>query len=110
MCVDGNSSVVKLFNVIQQAQSATVEVQAETKASRGKGKPSLPAPKADDFGTKPKLTKKNATRKDNIIGRGKEGQSTQRPHFAGIDVVFAVTLAQDDFMDLIRSGGVVSKT
>lgn len=36
--------VVKLFNAIQQTQSAAAVVQEEAKASRGSGKPTLPAP------------------------------------------------------------------
>ncbi|KAH8835736.1 Rrp15p-domain-containing protein [Flagelloscypha sp. PMI_526] len=36
--------VVKLFNVIQQAQAADTAISDKAKASRGSGKPSLPAP------------------------------------------------------------------
>ncbi|KAJ3549649.1 hypothetical protein NM688_g5157 [Phlebia brevispora] len=36
--------VVKLFNVIQQSQSATTAAEEQIKAQRGTGKPTLPAP------------------------------------------------------------------
>ncbi|EPT04026.1 hypothetical protein FOMPIDRAFT_98751 [Fomitopsis schrenkii] len=78
--------VVKLFNVIQQTQAASAAVQQEVKAQRGSGKPTLPAPVPD------KKQAKKGKQKDNIIGRGKEA-----------------TLGQDDFLDIIRSGGIVSK-
>ncbi|KAG8950963.1 hypothetical protein FRC03_012689 [Tulasnella sp. 419] len=83
--------VVQLFNIIQQAQNTAKEAEEEAKAHRGTGKPSLPAPKPEDFGKNRKSKKKGAKNKDNIIGRGKE-----------------VSLGQDDFLDMIRSGGVVS--
>ncbi|KII93883.1 hypothetical protein PLICRDRAFT_102185 [Plicaturopsis crispa FD-325 SS-3] len=79
--------VVKLFNAIQQSQTATAAAAEESKASRGTGKPSLPAPDLDK-----KLKKGKGKHKDNIIGRGKES-----------------AVEKDDFFDMIRSGGVVSK-
>ena len=42
------SAVVKLFNVIQQSQTAAVSAQEEKKAARGSGKPSLGAPVISD--------------------------------------------------------------
>ncbi|KAK0198201.1 Rrp15p-domain-containing protein [Armillaria mellea] len=78
--------VVKLFNVIQQAQADANNVQQEKKAARGSGKPSLPAPAVDQ--SKSSKGKK----RDNIIGRGKEA-----------------AVEKDDFFDMIRSGGLVSK-
>ncbi|KAF5385479.1 hypothetical protein D9757_005358 [Collybiopsis confluens] len=80
--------VVKLFNLVQQAQNQAVMDGDEKKAARGSGRPSLPAPKAVD---KTKHTKKSKN-KDNILGRGKEA-----------------ALDKDDFFDMIRSGAVVSK-
>ncbi|EIM92596.1 uncharacterized protein STEHIDRAFT_164848 [Stereum hirsutum FP-91666 SS1] len=79
--------VVKLFNAIQQSQASAAVAVEETKASRGSGKPTLPAP---SFEKNIKGSKK-AKNKDNPLGRGKE-----------------TTLGQDDFLDMIRSG-VVSK-
>ncbi|KAI0734626.1 Rrp15p-domain-containing protein [Fomitopsis betulina] len=78
--------VVKLFNVIQQTQSASAVAAEEVKGQRGTGKPTLPAPVSDKKNTK------KGKQKDNIIGRGKEA-----------------TLGQDDFLDIIRSGGIASK-
>lgn len=40
----GKSSVVKLFNAIQQTQAAGATAQEQAKANRGSGKPTLPAP------------------------------------------------------------------
>ncbi|KAG9040034.1 hypothetical protein FRB95_004506 [Tulasnella sp. JGI-2019a] len=74
--------VVKLFNLIQQAQASATQAEEDLKKHRGTGKPSLPAPKADDF--------------------FKEGNSKSRKHTE-------VDLAKDDFLNMIRSGGVVSK-
>ncbi|KAH9937202.1 Rrp15p-domain-containing protein [Fomitopsis serialis] len=79
--------VVKLFNAIQQSQAASTTAAVEVKAQRGSGKPTLPAPVLD----KKKVAKKGKE-KDNVIGRGKE-----------------TTLGQDDFLDIIRSGGIVAK-
>lgn len=61
-------AVVKLFNVIQQSQSAAVATAEELKTHRGSGKPTLPAPTPDSK-SKMKMKGKN---KDNPIGRGKE--------------------------------------
>ncbi|KAG6828708.1 hypothetical protein H0H92_007016 [Tricholoma furcatifolium] len=79
--------VVKLFNVIQQSQAAATAAAEETKAARGSGKPTLPAPVIGN-----KTQSKKAKDKDNIIGRGKES-----------------AVEKDDFFDMIRSGGIVSK-
>ncbi|KAI0800999.1 Rrp15p-domain-containing protein [Fomes fomentarius] len=77
--------VVKLFNAIQQSQTASAAATEDLKSQRGTGKATLPAPAVHD-------RKKKGKQNNNIIGRGKE-----------------TTLAQDDFLDIIRSGGVVSK-
>ncbi|KAJ3826183.1 hypothetical protein F5880DRAFT_1610463 [Lentinula raphanica] len=81
-------SVVKLFNVIQQAQNQTAAEAEGKKAARGSGKPSLPAPTIVD-----KSKSKKSRDKDNVIGRGKD---------AAID--------KDNFFDILRSGAVVSKS
>ncbi|KAG5730881.1 hypothetical protein E4T56_gene19930, partial [Termitomyces sp. T112] len=78
---------VKLFNVIQQSQAAATAATEESKATRGTGKPTLPAPVINN-----KTQSKKAKNKDNIIGRGKES-----------------TVGKEDFFDMIRSGGIVSK-
>ncbi|KAF9076194.1 Rrp15p-domain-containing protein [Rhodocollybia butyracea] len=78
--------VVKLFNVVQQAQNQAAADGEEKKAARGSGKPSLPAPVIID------KSKSKKTKKDNIIGRGKES-----------------AVEKDDFFDMLRSGAVVSK-
>ncbi|KAG6884197.1 hypothetical protein C0992_006779 [Termitomyces sp. T32_za158] len=80
--------VVKLFNVIQQSQAAATAATEESKATRGTGKPTLPAPVINDKAQK----NKKAKNKDNIIGRGKE-----------------TAVEKEDFFDMIRSGGIVSK-
>ncbi|KAG6862397.1 hypothetical protein C0995_011837 [Termitomyces sp. Mi166 len=79
--------VVKLFNAIQQSQAAATAAAEESKAARGTGKPTLPAPVINN-----KIQSKKAKNKDNIIGRGKEG-----------------VVGKEDFFDMIRSGGIVSK-
>ncbi|KAG6841910.1 hypothetical protein C0991_005090 [Blastosporella zonata] len=97
--------VVKLFNVIQQSQASATAAAEETKAARGSGKPSLPAPVMNS-----KTQGKKA--KDNIIGRGKESASLI---FSEVVVALMPYLPQlgavekDDFFDMIRSGGIVSK-
>lgn len=63
--------VVKLFNVVQQAQTQAVVDGEEKKAARGSGKPSLAAPVIVD-----KSNSKKKRNKDNIIGRGKECRSS----------------------------------
>ncbi|KIY65138.1 hypothetical protein CYLTODRAFT_357318 [Cylindrobasidium torrendii FP15055 ss-10] len=78
--------VVKLFNVIQQSQTAAVTMEEEKRANRGSGKPSLNAPMLEGKKSKKKKDK------DNIIGRGKE-----------------TAVEKDDFFEMIRSGGIVSK-
>ncbi|KAG1825849.1 CTLH/CRA C-terminal to lish motif domain-containing protein [Suillus subaureus] len=81
--------VVKLFNTIQQSQVAAGVAAEQSKGLRGTGKPALPAPLLDK---KPK-GKQKAKHKDNIIGRGNPA-----------------TIGKDDFFDMIRSGGIVSKS
>ncbi|KAJ7487516.1 Rrp15p-domain-containing protein [Mycena galericulata] len=77
--------VVKLFNVIQQSQASASAAAEETKAARGSGKPTLPAPVIAEAKTK-------KGKKDNVLGRAKEA-----------------AVEKDDFFDMIRSGGIVSK-
>ncbi|TFY68371.1 hypothetical protein EVG20_g3593 [Dentipellis fragilis] len=77
--------VVKLFNAIQQSQAQASQAAESLKAKRGSGKPTLPAPSFD------KKSKGNG--KDIPVGRGQES-----------------ALDKDDFMDMIRSGGIVSKS
>jgi hypothetical protein len=63
------SLVVKLFNAIQQSQAAAAIADEEAKASRGTGKPALPAPTVD------RIPKRKGKQKDNLIGRGKQSSS-----------------------------------
>ncbi|TFK30351.1 hypothetical protein FA15DRAFT_698827 [Coprinopsis marcescibilis] len=77
--------VVKLFNAIQQSQATVVAAQEEAKAGQGSGKPRLAAPDFEDRGQKGK-------KKDNVIGRGKE-----------------TVVDKDQFFNMIKSGGIVSK-
>ncbi|KAJ7492703.1 Rrp15p-domain-containing protein [Mycena latifolia] len=77
--------VVKLFNVIQQSQASASVAAEETKAARGSGKPTLPAPVIESKA-------KGKGKKDNVLGRAKEA-----------------AVEKDDFFDMIRSGGIVSK-
>jgi hypothetical protein len=71
-----STSVVKLFNVIQQAQNAAEEADADLKNLKGTGKATLKAPNADDFGAgRQQKSKGRGKDKDNVIGRGKEGSS-----------------------------------
>ncbi|KAI0257469.1 Rrp15p-domain-containing protein [Lactifluus subvellereus] len=79
--------VVKLFNAIQQSQTRAAAAEQELKDARGSGKPTLPAP---SFEKKSKTRK--GKNKDNPLGRGKE------------------SLDKDNFMEMIRSGGIVSKS
>ncbi|KAF9455117.1 hypothetical protein P691DRAFT_654990 [Macrolepiota fuliginosa MF-IS2] len=78
--------VVKLFNAIQQSHANAASAAEEVKAGRGSGKPTLPAPAFEKKG------KGKGKDKDNIIGREKEQ-----------------TVGKDDFFDMIKSGGIVSK-
>ncbi|KAF8507022.1 Rrp15p-domain-containing protein [Russula emetica] len=79
--------VVKLFNAIQQSQASAAAAEKETKNARGSGKPTLPAPSLDK-----KTKTRKGKNKDNPLGRGK------------------ASLDKDNFMDMIRSGGIVSKS
>ncbi|KAG1757661.1 Rrp15p-domain-containing protein, partial [Suillus lakei] len=81
--------VVKLFNTIQQSQAAAGVAAEQSKGLRGTGRPTLPAPLLDK---KPAKGKQKAKHKDNIIGRANPA-----------------TIGKDDFFDMIRSGGIVSK-
>ncbi|KAI0652122.1 Rrp15p-domain-containing protein [Trametes meyenii] len=77
--------VVKLFNAIQQSQAASSAAAEEVKAQRGSGKATLPAPTFHD-------KKKKGKHKESVSVKTKE-----------------TNLGQDDFLDIIRSGGIVSK-
>ncbi|PSR75868.1 hypothetical protein PHLCEN_2v8782 [Hermanssonia centrifuga] len=77
--------VVKLFNVIQQSQASSAAAEEGLKSQRGSGRPTLPAPSLQ-------TGKKNGKQKDNPIGRGKDN-----------------LVGEDDFLNSIRSGGLVSK-
>ncbi|KAH9982559.1 Rrp15p-domain-containing protein [Lactifluus volemus] len=78
--------VVKLFNAIQQSQASVAAAEKELKDARGSGKPTLPAPSLEK-----KSKSRKGKNKDNPLGRGKD------------------SLDKDKFMDMIRSGGIVSK-
>ena len=60
--------VVKLFNAIQHSQATASAIAEEAKASRGSGKPTLPAPVI----SQKSKAKSKARDKDNMVGRGKE--------------------------------------
>ncbi|CAL1695244.1 unnamed protein product [Somion occarium] len=77
--------VVKLFNVIQQSQAQTNAAEEGLKAQRGTGKPTLPAPEIDG-----KLKKKG--KQKGALGGAREA-----------------ALGQNDFLNSIKSGGIVSK-
>ncbi|KAI0778453.1 Rrp15p-domain-containing protein [Trametes elegans] len=77
--------VVKLFNAIQQSQAASAAAAEELKSHRGTGKPTLPAPTFHD-------KKKKGKHKDTLSAKSTE-----------------TNLGKDDFLDIIRSGGIVSK-
>ncbi|KAF9229193.1 hypothetical protein BS17DRAFT_771138 [Gyrodon lividus] len=79
--------VVKLFNTIQQSQMAAAAAEEEGKTFRGTGKPSLPAPSLNK-----RDKERKGKRKVNALGGGKE-----------------TTVDKDNFFNMIRSGGVVSK-
>lgn len=66
---------MKLFNAIQQTQSAAAVVQEEAKASRGTGKPSLPAP-----AVAPKGKGKKAAAQTSSLGKSSAGKDLS-PHF-----------------------------
>lgn len=93
--------MVKLFNVIQQSQSAVAIASEESKNSRGSGKPSLPAPSFEKGNSK-----KKGRQKDNLLGRGKDGWHIVPflALFVSPDIKAAVALDKEDFMDVIRSG------
>lgn len=69
--------MVKLFNAIQQSQASAAAAVEEGKASRGSGKPTLPAPSFD----KNSKSSKKGKNKDNPLGRGKEGMLFSCPVF-----------------------------
>ncbi|KAI0348367.1 hypothetical protein BDW22DRAFT_1350554 [Trametopsis cervina] len=77
--------VVKLFNVIQQSQTTAAAAEEDLKAQRGTGKPTLPAPSLAKEKKKGKI-------KPNALGQDKN-----------------VVVGEDDFLNSIRSGGIVSK-
>jgi len=77
-------TVVKLFNAIQNSQTAASISAEEAKAARGTGKPTLPAPAVDN------MTRKKKSNAGG--GRTNEGK-----------------IEKDEFFDMIKSGGIVSK-
>ena len=56
----GDGTVVKLFNAIQNSQTAASISAEEAKAARGTGKPTLPAPAVDNMTRKKDKNKTNA--------------------------------------------------
>ena len=98
-------TVVKLFNVIQHSQTSTSAAAEESKAARGSGKPTLPAPVMSDA-----KSKRKGKQKDNILGRAKESECFLDVHFFFLICVFPAAVDKDNFFDMIRSGGIVSKT
>ena len=98
------SVVVKLFNVIQQSQASVSAAADKAKANRGTGKPALAAPVVD--------SKRGRGKKDNIIGRGKESESSLYSHPSCFkpSITFIGTVDKEDFFNMIRAGGVVSKS
>ena len=94
---------MKLFNVIQQSQTSVSAAAEKAKANRGTGKPALAAPVVD--------SKRGKGKKDNIIGRGKESESSLYllPNCIKALIPFIGTVDKDDFFNMIRAGGVVSK-
>ncbi|OCH94763.1 hypothetical protein OBBRIDRAFT_801020 [Obba rivulosa] len=79
--------VVKLFNAIQQSQVAASAETEQLKALRGSGKPTLPAPT---------IGKSTANKK----GKHKD---------SGTGKVAGAPLGRNDFLDMIKSGGIVPK-
>ncbi|KZT30652.1 hypothetical protein NEOLEDRAFT_1054342 [Neolentinus lepideus HHB14362 ss-1] len=75
--------VVKLFNAMQQTQTASAVAVEEAKANRGTGKPTLLAP---DYSKKSKSKNKKKSE------------------------IASTALDKDNFLDIIRSGGLVSKS
>jgi hypothetical protein len=104
MHIENFGQVVKLFNTIQQSQAAASVAAGELKGLRGTGKPTLPAPLLD----KTRKEKPKGKQKDNIIGRGNPGLCLFRYNYVEL-TCFPVTIGKDDFFDMIRSGGIVSK-
>lgn len=97
--------VVKLFNTIQQSQANAAVAAEEVKTWRGSGRPTLPAPVINGK-MKGKVKAKD---KDNAIGRGKESKSFPAHPLSGMLNIYKGAVGRDDFFNMIRSGGVVSK-
>jgi hypothetical protein len=96
--------VVKLFNAIQQSHATAAAAAEDAKAGRGTGKPTLAAP---TFEKKGKAKGKN---KDNVLGREKERTSSIFLYYPiRLRVFVTETVGRDDFFDMIKSGGVVSR-
>lgn len=89
--------MVKLFNAIQQSQAGAAVAEKELKSTRGSGKPTLPAPSS--FDKKSKTKNKDSLRKR--VCDAPLRHLTDR---------WTLALDKDNFMEMIRSGGVVSKT
>ncbi|GJE85708.1 Rrp15p domain-containing protein [Phanerochaete sordida] len=82
--------VIKLFNVIQQAQAQVTAAEEGLKAQRGSGKPTLAAPSLAKGKGKGKKKEKQA---GNLLGRPSEA-----------------LVGEDDFLNSIRSGEIVAKS
>lgn len=65
--------VVKLFNVIQQAQQSGQQAVADAHTTRGTGKATLPAPNPEAFGDSGRSKGKSKSTADNSLGRAKPG-------------------------------------
>lgn len=103
MCtVDQGSTVVKLFNAIQQSQTNASTIAEDNKAARGTGKPTLPAPILDT-----KL-RRNVKGKDTSSIRGKSGTVFSHLFFT-VAHRSSAAVEKEDFFQMIRSGGIVSK-
>lgn len=93
---------MKLFNAIQQAQLAAQASQEEAKAMRGSGKPTLPAPVLDS-----KKHKKNVNSKQMEKSESNTFLYLLTKFFS---LIRYVAMNQDVFLQMIKSGSVVSKS
>ena len=99
--------VVRLFNVIQQTQAAAAAEKEDAKAHRGSGKPSLDAPSLDSP-SKRKKRKAHAETSKPAASTGKTGSF--RISLSNVNRGVGVGLGQEDFLNMIKSGGIVSTT
>lgn len=100
--------VVKLFNVIQQAQQSNTQTVSETAAVRGTGKASLPAPSADGFRDEKKKGK-GRTQKDNAVGRAKPGTSSLSGSSFDLPYQGVIQLKCLYLCSCSRTGGLLTK-